>query len=129
MELREIPTSRGAAFVDFVLDQLADIDAMSARRMFGGTGLYAGDVFFGIVFADILYLKVNEATRETYERAGMNPFKPYRDRPTTMQYYEVPVQVLEDRDELAKWARGAIAVAIQSRRSKSRASTRRRAFT
>jgi len=99
------------AFVDFVLDQLGEIDALSARSMFGGTGLYSADVFFGIVFSDTLYLKVDAATRAAYVRAGMKPFKPYRDRPTTMRYYEVPARVLEDRDELTKWARQAIAVA------------------
>ena len=79
--------------------------------MFGGTGLYSGDLFFGIVFSDTLYLKVNATTRTAYVRAGMKPFKPYRDRPTKMRYYEVPVRVLEDRDELTKWARQAISVA------------------
>ncbi len=103
------------AFVDFVLDQLTDVDAVSARRMFGGTGLYAGEVFFGIIFFDTLYLKVNDSTRGAYERAGMKPFKPYADRPTTMEYYEVPAHVLEDREMLTKWARRAVSVAASTR--------------
>ena len=81
--------------------------------MFGGTGLYSADVFFGIVFSDTLYLKVDAATRAAYVRAGMKPFNPYRNRPTTMQYYEVPARVLDDRDELTKWARQAITVATR----------------
>ena len=102
-----------------MLDQLADIDGLSARSMFGGTGLYAGDAFFGIVFFDTLYLKVNAVTRRAYVRAGMKPFKPYANRPTKMQYYEVPVRVLEDSDELTKWARQAIATAtlVRTRRT------------
>ena len=104
-----------AAFLDFVLDQLSAIDAVTARRMFGGYGLYAGDIFFAIIFSDVLYLKVNDSTRGAYLRAGMQPFKPYSDRPTTFQYYEVPMRVLEDSEELTKWARRAIAVSMQSR--------------
>ena len=77
--------------------------------MFGGTGLYSGDVFFGIVFSDILYLKVSDTTRGAYQRAAMKPFKPYKDRPTTLQYYQVPARVLEDRDLMTKWARDAVA--------------------
>jgi len=32
------------SFKDFVLDQLGGLPGLRARRMFGGTGLYAGDV-------------------------------------------------------------------------------------
>jgi TfoX/Sxy family transcriptional regulator of competence genes len=40
------------------------------------------------------------------------------DQTMTMKYYEVPVSVLEDGDELAVWARKAIAVAEGSRGSR-----------
>jgi DNA transformation protein and related proteins len=116
-------------FVAFVLDQLGDIDGLSARSMFGGTGLYSGDVFFGIVFSDTLYLKVNAATRTAYVRAGMKPFKPYRDRPTTMQYYEVPASVLEDGDELTKWAQQAVTVAATKPETPTKGGGRKRRRT
>jgi DNA transformation protein len=112
------------AFVEFVLDQLSGLDAVIARPMFGGTGLYSRDLFFGIVFDDVLYLKVNDTTRPHYEDMGMKAFKPYTDRPTTLQYYQVPVGVLEDARELEQWARHAIDVAlsrpVRSRRRKRR---------
>jgi DNA transformation protein len=110
--------------VDFVLDQLGEVEELRARPMFGGTGLYSGDVFFGIIFSDTLYLKVNATTRAAYVRAGMKPLKPYQDRPTTMQYYEVPASVLEDREELTKWARQAITVAGFARSPRSPRSPR-----
>jgi DNA transformation protein len=49
-------------FRAFVLEQLADLESVRARAMFGGVGLYAGDVFFGLVAADALYLKGTIAT-------------------------------------------------------------------
>ena len=98
-------------FLSFVLDQLNAIDGVASRPMFGGTGLYAGTVFFGIIYHDILYLKVDAQTRADYERAGMTPFRP---RKTTMQYYEVPAGVLENGEELTAWARKAIAAAESS---------------
>ena len=55
--LRSLRTS--ASFRDFVLDQLSEVPALSARAMFGGLGLYSGDVFFGLVAADVLYFKVD----------------------------------------------------------------------
>ena len=99
------------AFVEFLLDQLDGLPKVRAQRMFGGFGLYSDDLFFGIVHTDILYFKVNDQSRNDYVRAGMAPFKPYKDRPMTMQYYQVPAAVMEDADELCQWARKAISAA------------------
>ena len=99
------------AFKTFVLEQLADLDDLTARAMFGGVGLYAHGVFFGIIARDRLYLKVDAVNRPDYERMGSRPFKPYPDRSATMQYYEVPVSVLESSLELTGWAQAAIAAA------------------
>ena len=99
------------SFKAFVLDQLENLGDVTARAMFGGVGLYRRGVFFGIIARDALYLKVDASTRAEYIRHRMKPFKPYPSRPTTMQYYEVPVSVLESPVELARWARRAIETA------------------
>ena len=104
------------AFRTFVLDQLAELGDVTPRQMFGGVGLYHQDVFFGILGRDVLYLKVDAENRVDYERAGMRPFRPYLHRPATMQYYAVPVDVLESPRDLAVWARKAVGAALRSRR-------------
>lgn len=96
---------------DFVLDQLSGLRGLRAQSMFGGVGLYADEVFFGIVAADVLYFKVDDASRAAYEAEGSKPFTPYGDRATTMQYYAVPAGVLESAPTLVEWARRAVAVA------------------
>src|SRR5687768_3954073 len=80
------------SFERFVLDQLAALGPVSSKKMFGGVGLYCGEVFFGIIARDELYLKVDERTRERYEQAGMHPFTPYPGRAGTMSYYAVPLE-------------------------------------
>ena len=100
---------------DYVLDQLAGLSGLRERAMFGAVGLYAGDVFFGIVAADVLYLKTDDSTRAAYEAAGSSPFKPYDDGPMSMSYYSVPVGVLESPPTLIVWARRAVAVARVSK--------------
>ncbi len=100
----------------FVLDQLEGLQ-VTARSMFGGAGLYCGDDFFGIIASDVLYFKVDVSTRPAYEKAGMKPFKPYADRPTTMKYYAVPLSVVESSVELERWARAAIRVARRAKGS------------
>jgi TfoX/Sxy family transcriptional regulator of competence genes len=43
----------------------------------------------------------------------MAAFRPYPDRPeVSMRYYEVPADVLEDRDDLVQWARRAVRCAM-----------------
>lgn len=94
------PLSVSPAFKAFVLDQLGELGDVTPRSMFGGVGLYRRGLFFGIIAGDVLYLKVDADNRRDYERAGMRPFKPYRDRPGTMQYYSVPVDILESALDL-----------------------------
>jgi DNA transformation protein len=108
-KLRTLHVTDG--FRSFVLDQLEALGGVTARAMFGGVGLYRRDLFFGIMARDTLYLKVDDRNRPDYERAGTKQFKPYRDRSGTMQYYAVPVDVLESPLDLAQWARKAVAAA------------------
>jgi DNA transformation protein and related proteins len=103
------------AFDKFVVDQLAELGDVMSKKMFGGVGLYCDGVFFGIVARDALYLKVDDTTRADYETAGSHAFKPYADRPSTMQYYNVPLNVLESAPELVTWARRAVGVARRPR--------------
>jgi len=102
-------------FIDFVVEQLEGCGPIVTKRMFGGVGIYSGDTFFAIIDNDILYLKVDDTTRKGFEREGCRPFRPYGDERETMQYYNVPVSVLEDADQLAAWGRKAIAVAAAKR--------------
>jgi len=107
-----------SGFTDFVVEQLAGCGPISTRRMFGGVGIYSGDVFFAIIDDDVLYLKTDESNRGDFERAGCGPFRPAGEGGETMMYYSVPVSVLEDADELAAWGRKAIAVALAARERK-----------
>ena len=112
-------------FRDFVIEQLGGVRELMPRRMFGGVGLYSGDTFFALIIRDTLYLKVGEANRAMFEAAGSAPFKPHPDQPMTMRYWNVPLDVLEDADELVRWANAAIAMARAETEAAS-AQTRRR---
>lgn len=111
------PLAVTTPFRAFVLDQLEDVGDVTPRAMFGAVGLYQRGVFFGIIAGDALYLKVDETTRADYERAGMPPFRPYPHRSGTMQYYAVPLEVLECAADLARWARKAVKIAKRARRA------------
>jgi DNA transformation protein len=104
-----------AAYVQYVLEQLERTGRVTSRRMFGAVGLYCDGVFFGVIGEDALYFKVGDATRADYESRGMQPFRPYADRPeVSMTYFTVPADVLDDSEELVAWAKRSVAIAAAS---------------
>lgn len=101
----------------FVLEQLGRVTRPSAKRMFGGVGVYADGLFIAVIDEDRLYFKVDETNRPDFEKAGCEPFRPYNDE-RTMSYYEVPIEVLEDVDRLRDWTKKVIDVARRARKRK-----------
>jgi len=99
-------------YQDFILDLLAPLDPLP-RRMFSGVGLFQDGVMFGLLVRDTFYLRVSDATRAEFERAGSGPFSYNRaGRMVSLAaYYEVPEGLLDQPDELLQWARDAIAAA------------------
>ncbi len=96
-----------ASFVAYVLEQLRDLDGVHCRAMFGGHGLYAGGVFFGILHGGRLYFKTDAESRMDYVNSGMEPFH-FSETQLSKTYYEVPPEVLEDDELLVSWAQRAI---------------------
>ena len=106
--------SVSASFLTFVLEQLGGVREVSHKRMFGGVGLYSGEWFFGVIDNDTLFFKVDDETRPKYRKKKMPPFAPIRGPAAMQGYYQVPPSVLEDADELARWAAEAIGVSTRA---------------
>lgn len=103
------------AFRSFVEEQLGAILPIRTRRMFGGVGIYTEDVFFALVADDILYLKVDDLTRQAFEAEGLRPFRPWGPEGAELSYREAPAELLEDPDALAPWVEKAVAAAVRSK--------------
>ncbi len=111
-----------ATYKAFILEQLTRaLGEARARSMFGGIGLYSGDLFFALIGNDVLYFKVDDETRGDYEALGMGPFRPFGDGGEAMAYYEVPADVIEDHEALRGWAQRALDVARRAKTRKPRA--------
>lgn len=104
----------------YILEQLSALGRVTARPMFGGLGLYHEGHFFGLVDDDTLYLKVDDSTRGDYERAGMAPFRPSADEGPSLNYHQVPAEVLEDRGAMRDWAAKAVQVARRKAATKAK---------
>ena len=102
----------GEAFLTWVLDQLAPVPGVTWKRMFGGVGLYCGGAIFAVMDDDRVFFRVDDSTRPRYVAAGAKPWEPMPGREKPSQgYYEVPAELLDDRETLVAWARDAAAVA------------------
>lgn len=117
-------------FTLLVLERLAPLGPISARRMFGARGLFLGGTMFALIVRDELYFRVGDTNRAEYEAAGAAPFS-YATRQggrhTITAYWSCPPERLEDPDGLCRWGRKAIeaARAAAERRQKPRARPRR----
>jgi DNA transformation protein len=103
----------GEAIRDLILGQLSVLGEISAWPLFGGHGIYWHGVIFAIAVEGRLHFKVDDQSKEHYLARGMGPFRP-NERQTLTSYYEVPSEVLDDREELIAWAREAIRAGISS---------------
>jgi DNA transformation protein len=106
-----------AADLAFAEDLFSGLGPVSARRMFGGAGLYAGQLMFGLVDDGRIYLKTDAALQAYFfydwafsliytERKG-----PMADVPQETSYWSLPESALDDPEEACTWARRALAVA------------------
>lgn len=95
-------------FGAFVRDQLSGLDGVEAKPMFGGAGFYLNGRFFGILYKEHLYFRVSARTVDDYKKRKMKAFTPFEGkRGTSKNYFEVPLEILENPDDLVKWARAA----------------------
>jgi DNA transformation protein len=91
---------------DAVLDALTPLP-VTARRLFGGYGLYLEDRFFGVISDGRLYFRTDDASRTAYIERGMAALQP-KHRPrgakTVDRNFEVPADVQSDAETLRAWA-------------------------
>jgi len=96
--------------------------------MFGGAGLYADGVMFGLVSDGLIHLKADAATVPRFEAEGCRPFEygTKNGRRAIMSYWQLPDRLYDEPDALAQWARQALAVARRADKRKSAGASARR---
>jgi DNA transformation protein and related proteins len=90
---------------------------VSLRRFFGGEGIFVDDVMIGSVFGDLIYFKTDENTRKAYLAEKTKPFsfkKHSTGETVVTTWFAVPDRLYDEPEELAEWARAALAVAVSS---------------
>lgn len=105
-------------FVAFLHEVFGSI---TARRMFGGYGIYHNGVMFGLVADDTLYSKADNLTRHHFELRGLSQFEYHKKgKIVKLSYYLAPEEIYDDREEAAIWAARAYGVALKTKTSRKR---------
>jgi DNA transformation protein len=107
---------------DLLLDALAPLGPIAARRFFSGTGFTYDGTFFAMIILSTVYMRVDDGNRPRYEAAGSRPFSyaTRKGRVTVGAFYTLPEALLDDEEELRVWARQAIAAALAAKKPKAR---------
>src|SRR6516165_4789864 len=111
---------------EFLVDLFAHFGPVTIRRMFSGFGISADGTNFALALRSGLYFRADDATIPQFEAEGSKPFQ-YQTRAKTVtvaSYWELPARLFDDSEELAVWARAALAAA-QRAASKKRPKARK----
>src|SRR3984885_7920245 len=103
----------GAMDRDFLIDLFSDFVPVPTRPMFSGFGISADGINFALALRAGLYFRADEATISQFEAEGSKPFQ-YQTRAKTVtvgSYWQLPARLFDDPEELAGWARAALAAA------------------
>jgi DNA transformation protein len=100
-------------FKNFVLDQLQDIGEFETKSMFGGLALLHQGSAFAKIKHDKVWLKVDNSNLANFERFGMDQYTYGKDNSRKLNFYETPIEIIEDRDKLKDWVQKSIEIATK----------------
>jgi DNA transformation protein len=100
---------------DFLSELFSDFGPVTLRRMFSGFGISVDGTNFALALRAGLYFRADEETIPQFQAEGSKPFQ-YQQRSTAKvvtvnSYWELPARLFDDQEELAGWARAALAAA------------------
>ena len=102
-------------FVEYLHEVFRTFGPISARRMFGGHGVYHDGLMFGLIADDVLYLKADNESEPRFQALGLTPFEYVKNgKAMKMSYYAAPEVIYDDEDAAKEWGRLAFEAALRS---------------
>jgi DNA transformation protein len=117
---------------DFLIDLFSDFGPVTIRPMFSGFGISADGTNFAMALRAGLYFRADEQSIPQFEAEGSKPFQ-YQTRDKTItvgSYWQLPARLFDDPEQLAGWARAALAAAQRAalrKRTKKRKAVKKAA--
>lgn len=108
-------------YVTYILEEaLGHVSGMNVRPMFGAYGMYKDGIFFALIEDGELFFKVNDLTVGEYKKRESRQFTyPMKNGEISkLNYWKVPEEILENRDEVILWIETAVNVARENKMKK-----------
>lgn len=106
-------------FTQYLQEVFELFGPISARKMFGGYGIYHQGLMFGLVADDTLYLKADAENLGYFQELELGPFEYSKQgKVMKMSYYLAPDEIMDDREQAAIWAQRSFAAAVRGKRGK-----------
>ncbi len=106
-----------------ILEQMSKFGPFEVKKMFGGVGFFKDDLMFGMIGSDTFRLKVDDHNKAEYEARGMKPMLS-KSKGKGMPYWEVPEDIIDDMDELGRWAQKSFDAALRAKSAKKKSKPR-----
>ena len=117
-EIPDRPASGGANDSGFLIELFSAFAPVAVRRMFSGVGVFTDGLMIALAVDGVIYLKADDSFIPLFQREGQPPFA-YQTRDgkrTLNSYWRMPDRLYDEPDELAEWARLALAAAKRTRK-------------
>lgn len=102
-------------FVLYVTEQMQLLGPVYAKSMFGGHGLFLDGLMFALIADNILYLKVDNVSKDDFIDNGLEAFTYIKKgKEFAMSYFQAPEDALEDAEVMRLWASKAYDAALRS---------------
>ncbi len=112
-----------STFVDSLLDLLIPLGEVTARKMFGGHGIYKDDAMFGLVADNHFYIKTDDENKDAFIEQGCEPFVfgVRNGKAIVSKYYEPPESAFINAQKMKPWAMLGIEASLRAPKKKKKA--------
>jgi len=120
-------SSKRNEFVDYVVELMTGWAPVTARRMFGGYGLYREGLMFALIVDDELFFKADANSVNQFEQAGCRPFVYVsKARTVKLSYWSAPAASLDSPAAMNEWCPAAYGTALRAQAAKAGKSGKRK---
>lgn len=98
----------------FIIDQLSEFGEVETRKMFGGVNLFKNDLMFAKLKNDTVWLKVDETNIADFQEREMPQYSYGKDNSRKLNFYQAPIEIIEDREKFAEWIQKSYQIAEKS---------------
>ena len=101
-------------YLHFVLDQLAEVENLSFKKRFGGVAFYLDGLMVGAITGGKFRLKAASTYTGDCDSSKLS-VPNIESKEDIGNYFEVPTDVLQDKNRLKRWVDVAYRAALQSK--------------